>query len=91
MNNKTLNNLLSDGQGVPTNLEDNIFNYDYGVQLNAKLRELGWTPKQFDAYLDYMHQEKDINSLVTDYLFYAPLNAIRQEADALGIFEENEE
>ena len=59
--------------------------------LNAKLRELGWTAKQFDAYLDYMHQEKDINSLVTDYLFYAPLNAIRQEADALGIFEEDEE
>ena len=82
--------LLSDGEGIPTTT-DSYFNYDYGIQLNAKLRELGWTPKQFDAYLDYMHQEKDINSLVTDYLFYAPLNAIHQEADALGIFEENEE
>jgi hypothetical protein len=81
--------LLSDGEGIPTTT-DNYFNYDYGIQLNAKLRELGWSAKQFDSYLDYMHQEKDIDSLVADYLFYAPLNAIRQEAEALGIFEEEE-
>lgn len=88
MNKQTLTAHLSDGRGIPTDLEENIFNYDYGIQLNAKLRELGWTPKQFDAYLDYMHQERDISSLVTDYLFYAPLSAIQQEADALGILEE---
>ena len=75
---------------IPTGSE-NIFSYDYGIQLNAKLLELGWTAKQFDAYLDYMHQEKEINNLVADYLFYAPLNAIRQEADALGILEEQED
>ena len=88
---KTLNSLLSDGKGIPTDFNDNLFNYDYGIQLNAKLLELGWTAKQFDAYLDYLHQEKEINSLVVDFLFYAPLNAIRQEADALGILEEAED
>jgi len=75
---------------IPTQVE-NTFSYDYGRDINAKLLELGWTAKQFDSYLDYLHQEKEINALVADYLFYAPLNFIRQEADALGLLEENED
>jgi hypothetical protein len=82
--------MLNTDNVIPTGSE-NIFNYDYGIQLNAKLLELGWTEKQFDAYLDYLHQEKEINLLVADFLFYAPLNALRQEADALGILEEDED
>ena len=82
--------LLSDGEGIPTTSE-NYFCYDYGIQLNAKLRSLGWTPEQYDRYLDYLHQARPIDSLVAGLLYYAPIEALIEEADALGIFEEDEE
>ena len=82
--------LLSDGEGIPTE-PDNLFNYDYGEKINAKLRALGWTPAQYDRYLDYLHQERPIDSLVADLLYFAPPEALQEEADALGIFEEIEE
>jgi hypothetical protein len=85
---KVYKNLLSDGEGVPTDFENNLFNYDYGLEINEKLRGLGWTPKQYDAFLDYLHQERDINSLVRDFLYYAPREILIANADALGIFEE---
>ena len=85
-----LNHLLSDGQGIPTE-PDNLFNYDYGEKINAKMRALGWTPAQYDRYLDYLHQERPIDSLVADLLYFAPPEALQEEADALGIFEEIEE
>lgn len=78
--------LLSDGEGIPT-APDHYFNYDYGARLNDKLRSLGWTPAQYDAFLDYLHQERDVCSLVADYLYHAPIEAIKQEADALGFLE----
>jgi len=83
-----MKNLYSDNQGIPTEPE-NLFNYDYGEKLNAKLRALGWTPAQYDRYLDYLHQERPIDSLVADLLFFAPPEALQDEADALGIFEED--
>lgn len=90
MNKKTFKGLLSDGEGIPTDFENNIFNYDYGIEINTKLRALGWTPKQYDAFLDYLHQERDIDSLVRDFLYYAPKETLIADADALGIFEEEE-
>ena len=48
--------LLSDGEGIPTTT-DNYFNYDYGEEINQKLRSLNWTPKQYDAFLDYAPKE----------------------------------
>jgi hypothetical protein len=91
MNEKTLKELLSDGQGIPTDFKENIFNYDYGIKTNEKLRSLGWTPEQYDRYLDYLHQERPIDSLVADLLYYAPVEALIEEADAIGIFEEEED
>ena len=88
---KAFKNLLSDKQGIPTDFENNIFNYDYGLEINEKLRSLNWTPKQYDAFLDYLHQERDINSLVRDFLYYAPSETLIADADALGIFEDEEE
>ena len=87
---KVYKNLLSDGEGIPTDFKENIFNYDYGLEINEKLRGLGWTPKQYDAFLDYLHQERDISSLVRDFLYYAPRETLIADADALGIFEEEE-
>jgi CRISPR/Cas system-associated endonuclease Cas1 len=88
---KVFKNLLSDAQGIPTDFENNIFNYDYGVEINEKLRALKWTPKQYDAFLDYLHQERDIASLVRDFLYYAPSETLVQDADALGIFDNEED
>ena len=81
--------LLSDGEGIPTTT-DNYFNYDYGEEINQKLRALNWTPKQYDAFLDYLHQERAIDSLVRDFLYYAPKETLISDADALGIFSEEE-
>ena len=86
---KAFKNLLSDGEGIPTDFE-NIFNYDYGGEINEKLRSLNWTAKQYDTFLDYLHQERDINTLVADYLCFAPVHVLQSDADALGIFEEEE-
>ena len=88
---KTLNSLLSDGKGIPTDFNNNMFNYDYGVKTNEKLRSLGWTPAQYDRYLDYLHQERPIDSLVADLLYFVPVEVLKEEADALGIFEEDED
>ena len=88
---KVFKNLLSDGEGIPTDFKENIFNYDYGADINAKLRGLNWTAKQYDAFLDYLHQERDIDILVRDFLYYAPRETLISDADALGIFEEEEE
>jgi len=90
MNKKTFKGLLSDDQGIPTDFKESIFNYDYGIEINEKLRKLNWTPRQYDAFLDYLHQERDINSLVRDFLYYAPKEILIADADALGIFEEED-
>ena len=87
---KVFKDLLSDGEGVPTDFKENIFNYDYGVEINDKLRALNWTPKQYDAFLDYLHQERDIDSLVRDFLYYVPKEVLVADADALGIFDVEE-
>lgn len=87
---KVFKDTLSDGQGIPTDFENNIFNYDYGIEVNEKLRALKWTAKQYDTFLDYLHQERDIGSLVRDFLYYAPSEALVQDADALGIFDNEE-
>ena len=87
---KVFKGLLSDGEGVPTDFKENIFNYDYGVEVNEKLRALNWTPKQYDAFLDYLHQERDIDSLVRDFLYHAPKEVLIADADAMGIFDEEE-
>ena len=75
---------------IPTG-EENIFKYDYGSKVNAKLISLGWTAEQYDRYLNYLHQERPIDSLVADLLYFAPVEALKEEADALGILEEQED
>lgn len=87
--NSNIQTLMSDGQGIPTG-DEHIFPYDYGQAINAKLRTLGWTPAQYDRYLDYLHQERSISELVADYLTLANPEVIKSDADALGIFEEEE-
>ena len=65
--------------------------YDYGKEVNEKLRALGWTGAQYDYFLDWMHQEKPIDELVSLVLFFAPKEWIVSEADAIGLFEKDEE
>jgi hypothetical protein len=71
---------------IPT-ANDNVFNYDYGQEVNSKLVSLGWTPEQYDTYLDWMHQEKSVDDLVAELLRYAPIEWIKSEADAIGVFD----
>ena len=65
--------------------------YDYGKEVNEKLKSLGWTGAQYDYFLDWMHQEKPIDELVSLVLFFAPKEWIVSEADAIGTFEKDEE
>lgn len=65
--------------------------YDYGKEVNEKLKSLGWTGAQYDYFLDWMHQEKPIDELVSLVLFFAPKEWIVSEADAIGVFETEEE
>lgn len=59
--------------------------YDYGREVNEKMRSLGWAKHQYDYFLDWMHQEKPIDELVYLVLFFAPKEWIVSEADAIGI------
>ena len=65
--------------------------YDYGKKVNEKLKSLGWTESQYDYFLDWMHQEKPIDELVSLVLFYAPKKWIVDEAKSIGVFETEEE
>ena len=71
---------------IPTT-SDNIFSYDYGLEINNKLVALKWTPQQYDMFLDWLHQEKPLDDLVADLLMYAPVEWIMSEADAIGVFD----
>ena len=77
-----------DADSIPT--EESI-PYDYGKEVNEKLKSLGWTGTQYDYFLDWMHQEKPIDELVSLVLFFAPKEWIVSEADAIGTFEKDEE
>ena len=65
--------------------------YDYGEEVNKKLVSLGWSASQYDFFLDWMHQEKPIDELVALVLFYAPNSWLQSEADAIGVFDREEE
>jgi len=71
--------------------KNNFFAYDYGDDINKKLISMGWTASQYDYFLDWMHQEKPIDELVSLILHFSPKAWIESEADAIGVFniEEN--
>lgn len=75
---------------IPTNSNENFFPYDYGQDVNQKLVNLGWTADQYDTFLDWLHQNKDIDALVATLLRYAPTEWIISEADAIGVFEDDD-
>ena len=75
---------------IPTD-DNNFFSYDYGEEVNSKLVALGWTGKQYDMFLDWLHQEKPIDALVAAVLFHAPVEWIKSEADAIGVFDTEED
>lgn len=75
---------------IPTG-EENIFSYDYGQEINDKLVSLGWTAKQYDGFLDFLHEERSVGTLVSAYLRLAPIEELVEDAGNLGIFEEAEE
>ena len=52
-----------------------------------KMRSLGWTPAQCDRFLDYLYTEVSVDYLVTELLRFATTDWLNSEADALGIFE----
>jgi len=58
--------------------------------VNEKMQALGWTPAQCDRFLDYLHTEVSVDYLVTELLRFATTDWLNSEADALGIFEEDE-
>jgi hypothetical protein len=61
--------------------------YDYGEAINEKLASMGWSADQHDLFLDWLHQEKPIDALVAALLTYAPMDWIKGEADAIGVFD----
>jgi hypothetical protein len=75
-------------ESIPT---EEAIPFDYGREVNEKLKSLGWTGAQYDYFLDWMHQEKSIDDLVSLVLFYAPKEWIVSEADAIGTFNIEEE
>ena len=56
-----------------------------------KMKSLGWTPAQCDRFLDYLHQDVSTDYLVTELLRFATTDWLNSEADALGVFDDNDE
>lgn len=75
-------------ESIPT---EEAIPFDYGHEVNKKLKSLGWTGAQYDYFLDWMHQEKPIDELVSLVLYFASKEWIVSEADAIGTFNIEEE
>ena len=56
-----------------------------------KMNSLGWTPAQCDRFLDYLYTEVSVDYLVTELLGFATTEWLDSGADALGLFDDNDE
>ena len=74
--------------GVPT---EEHWPYDYGEEINKKLKDLNWDPAQYDYFLDFLTQELPIDNLVELVLKFAPVEWIESAAKEIGVFEIEEE
>ena len=76
-----------------------IPDWDWGEKSNKKLRKIFSIPadqplhtsKQLDFFLNYLLQEVDINELVSEYLYHAPMKVLESQADAIGCYELEED
>ena len=76
-----------------------IPDWDWGEKSNKKLRKIFSIPadqplhtsKQLDFFLNYLLQEVDINELVSEYLYHAPMKVLASQADAIGCYELEED
>ena len=59
--------------------------------VNEKMQALGWTPAQCDRFLDYLYTEVSVDYLVTELLRFATIDWLNSEADALGVFDDDDE
>jgi len=60
-------------------------------ELDKKLLSLGMTEDQLDSYLDDLYCNRTVSQLVEDFLYHATPEMIRSDADACGVFDNNEE
>jgi hypothetical protein len=77
----------------------NIPDWDWGEKSNKKLRKMFSIPAdqpmhkdhRLEFFLNYLLQEVDINELVSEYLYHAPMKVLISQADAIGSFELEED
>jgi len=77
----------------------NIPDWDWGEKSNKKLRKIFSIPAdqpmhkdhRLEFFLNYLLQEVDINELVSEYLYHAPMKVLISQADAIGSFELEED
>ena len=61
--------------------------HDFGKETNEKLIALKWKPEQYDAFFDYLYLSMSVNDMVELILEFAPVDWIQSEADAIGVFD----
>ena len=77
----------------------NIPDWDWGEKSNHKLRKMFSIPAdqpmhkdhRLEFFLNYLLQEVDINELVSEYLYHAPMKVLESQADAIGCYELEED
>jgi hypothetical protein len=64
--------------------------WDFGKLGDAKLQKLfGTNAEQVEFFLEYLHQQMDIDTLVYYFINHVPTAEIRKVADEIGVFEVN--
>jgi hypothetical protein len=59
-------------------------------EIDKKLLSLGFTEEQLDSYLEDLYVNRDVCQLVEDFLYCATPEMIRSDADACGVFDDEE-
>jgi hypothetical protein len=67
-----------------------ILQDDLGPVVNEKMRALNWTAEQYDNFFNHLHSEMSRDALVDALVEFAPPEWFESEADAAGLFENDE-